>query len=76
MFVSKKIQLGPRTWIPFIASETFWNGKVGEISRHRFYLGTYLPVNNTIELWVAYLRQDQKGKDSVHAPNAGVRLNF
>lgn len=71
-----EMNIGKMRLRPFIATEPFGDSKTGAINRNRFYLGTGIVLNNNFELTINYIRQDTRGKETLHILNSGVQLKF
>jgi len=71
-----EMNIGKMRLRPFIATEPFGDSKADTINRNRFYLGTGIILNNNFELTINYIRQDTRGKETLHILNSGVQLKF
>lgn len=61
---------------PFIATEPFSDTLSDEIFRNRFYLGTAFVLSEKIDLIINYIRQDTKGRETIHILNSGFNIEI
>jgi len=61
---------------PFVSGEVFADAASQRVSENRLILGTTLPAGPHADWLIGYLRQDARGRPSVHALNTGLDLRF
>ena len=74
--VSSKIEVAGRTLEPFAWSEVFGETDVDEFNRVRSSVGIAAPLGDRSKFSLGYLRQDTRGKDSIHALSTGLSFAF
>jgi len=60
---------------PYLATEPMYNNLTNEFWRNRFYTGVALVIQKQ-EVFIGYMRQDTKGKDTINALHVGFSLKF
>lgn len=74
--LTASLPLGALTVRPFLAVEPFFHTGKGVFNSKRIYLGSIVPLSRQVDWIVSYIRQDNKGRETVHIANTGLDIKL